>query len=485
MARKKAKSATDENSIKEIYSNKNYIPPKEIELETISEDSQEEKDSENDISPPRNRNLTSSSNEDLKIKADTTFSATGVGSRVGARISSRRASSICASQIPAKKVERSSNSEVRKIDNVPYWQGNKTKDRKRRAMISKQMNGRKKYKWKGLTEEEEDQMEYMLLNCEKSPLKNLSPHKFSPRKSILAEIKDDSNIVGNASSNSQEDYPQVSSHTGTSQDSRPCDGVHISDPTTNLNPDGKFELSSTYDSDSLAQLNIDLFQSIPENISQKLPKPKASREKNKRRSNSFAPVTNKLIKEENNLIEATIEQVVIGTCQNYCNKTIQPYEAEHSDNKENALRLTSTNETENVIQKSIDVSVKEYSPPDFKGFKSDEALTPKKCDSSILHHSGTFLDDSYMLKQVNEADKLLGGLLDSTICKSRSASPIFDDLTLKKTARSSMKVHSVRRSSRLFRSKQSGNDSEDNENYRIRGSVFTEVELNIKSRIKK
>ena len=61
---------------------------------------------------------------------------------------------------------------------------------------------------------------------------------------------------------SQEDYPQVSSHTGTSQDSRPCDGVHISDPTTNLNPDGKLELPSTYDSDSLAQLNIDLFQSI-------------------------------------------------------------------------------------------------------------------------------------------------------------------------------------------------------------------------------
>jgi len=483
MARKKAKSAIDENTIKELYSNKNYIPPKEIELETINEDSHEEKDSENDFSPAQNKNLSSSSNEDLK--AGTTFSATGVGSRVGTRVSSRRTSSISASQIPAKKVDRSSNSEIRKIDNVPYWQENKTKDRKRRSMISKQMNGRKKYRWKGLTEEEEDQMEYMLLNCEKSPLKNLSPRKVSPRKSILAEIKDDSNIVGNASSNSKEDNPQLSSHNESSQENRPCDEIHISDSTnSNLNPDGKSELSSTYDNDSLAQLNIDLCLSLPENISQNLPKPKAPREKNKRRSNSFVPVTNKLIKEENKLIEASIDQVVIGTCQNYCNKTSQPYEAERSDNKENALRLTSTNKTENMIQKSIDDNVMEYSS-DFKGFKSDEALTPKKCDSSILHHSGTFLDDSYILKQVNEADKLLGGLLDSTICKSRSASPIFDDLTIKKTARSSMKVHSVRRSSRLFRSKQIVNDSEGNENYRMRGSVFTEVELNIKSRIKK
>ena len=67
MARKKTKSAIDENTIKELYSNKNYIPPKEIELETINEDSHEEKDSENDISPAQNRNLSSSSNEDLKV----------------------------------------------------------------------------------------------------------------------------------------------------------------------------------------------------------------------------------------------------------------------------------------------------------------------------------------------------------------------------------------------------------------------------------
>ena len=51
-------------------------------------------------------------------------------------------------------------------------------------MVGKLMKGRKKYKWKGLSEEEEIQMESMLLNCENSPIKNLSPCKLSPRKSI-------------------------------------------------------------------------------------------------------------------------------------------------------------------------------------------------------------------------------------------------------------------------------------------------------------
>ena len=51
MARKKAKPTLDEESLKEIYTNKNYIPPKDIELETINEDSKEEKEIEPLLSP--------------------------------------------------------------------------------------------------------------------------------------------------------------------------------------------------------------------------------------------------------------------------------------------------------------------------------------------------------------------------------------------------------------------------------------------------
>merc|ERR1712150_385388 len=83
--------------------------------------------------------------------------------------------------------------------------------------------------------------------------------------------------------------------------------------------------------------------------------------------------------------------------------------------------------------------------PNFAGSESDEAANSQKCESSILH-----LDD-YNLQQVQEADRLLGGFLDSSVCKSRNVSPIFDDNTLKKTKRTSKKVTSVRRSSRLFR----------------------------------
>ena len=51
MARKKAKPSLDEESVKEIYTNKNYNPPKDIELETINEDSKEEKEIESQLSP--------------------------------------------------------------------------------------------------------------------------------------------------------------------------------------------------------------------------------------------------------------------------------------------------------------------------------------------------------------------------------------------------------------------------------------------------
>ena len=66
MARKKAKSALSEESLTQIYTNKNYVPPKDIELETINEDSKEEKEIESQLSPVTNINLANSSeNVDL------------------------------------------------------------------------------------------------------------------------------------------------------------------------------------------------------------------------------------------------------------------------------------------------------------------------------------------------------------------------------------------------------------------------------------
>ena len=69
MARKKAKTALDEESVKEIYTNKNYIPPKDIELETINEDSKEEKEIESQLSPVAALTPSQSSeNKDLNLK---------------------------------------------------------------------------------------------------------------------------------------------------------------------------------------------------------------------------------------------------------------------------------------------------------------------------------------------------------------------------------------------------------------------------------
>ena len=51
MARKKSKRPLDEESAKELYTSKKYTAPKEKELETINEDSQEEKGPEFQLSP--------------------------------------------------------------------------------------------------------------------------------------------------------------------------------------------------------------------------------------------------------------------------------------------------------------------------------------------------------------------------------------------------------------------------------------------------
>ena len=81
------------------------------------------------------------------------------------------------------------------------------------------------------------------------------------------------------------------------------------------------------------------------------------------------------------------------------------------------------------------------------------------------------MDDSDILRQVREADSLLGGI-DNNIFNEKT-SPIMDDLTRHKVSESSIKVRSVRRSSRLFRNKQTFSEKENSEE--SIGSIFTEV----------
>ena len=347
-------------------------------------------------------------------------------------------------------------------------------------MVAKLMKGRKKYKWKGLSEEEEIQMESMLLNCENSPVKNLSPCKFSPRKSILAEITDDNNVIDDVNSDKQENSCyDLSKNVKSPHEYAHCDMLDSFGPTnSSANTDICLSLSSNTES-ALLDSSIDFVGYI--NVGQSLEKSKPTKQKSKRRSNSFVPYSNKCFKEQSQA-EASIDNVIHETCRLYCEQKTIACEIEGKF-EEKTKPLSSTTKT--AVDNHLNADEIADCSSHIQVLENGTVHSPKNCDPSILHQSGSFIDDSYILKQVNEADNLLGGLLDDTICiKSRSISPIFDDVTLKKTSRNSRKVHSVRRSSRLFRSKQIASlvDNSDKEN--VRGSVYTEVELELKNRIK-
>ena len=174
------------------------------------------------------------------------------------------------------------------MENVPFWLENKAKDRKRRAMVSKLMKGRKKYKWNGLSEEEESKMEKLLLQCENSPIKQLSPRKSSPRKSILTEISGNSNVIVGVNNS--------------------CD---IICPESSIPPTS--ELSSNTDNAPLDHTELSLHLGLSENSEEPF---KKSKEKSKRRSNSFLPVSNKCFIEESQAV-ASIDNVIHETCKSF------------------------------------------------------------------------------------------------------------------------------------------------------------------------
>ena len=117
----------------------------------------------------------------------------------------------------------------------------------------------------------------------------------------------------------------------------------------------------------------------------------------------------------------------------------------------------------------------EYQPRNFVQYHEeeykyyDEPSSRRSSSNSFLQQTGvSFMDDSDILRQVREADSLLGGI-DNNIFNEKT-SPIMDDLKVSKT---SIKVRSVRRSSRLFRNKQTLSEKENSEE--SVGSIFTEV----------
>lgn len=304
------------------------------------------------------------------------------------------------------------------------------------------MKGRKKYKWKGLTIEEEQSMESMLLRCENSPLKRSSPRKLSPRKSILGEIKDTSNILNESATDIKEDCE--SKHSAANKSLLEYDNCEFLDSYDS-------NISSTYPDDSVRSSVLeDKLEGTPSMASilsldvdnaLKGVKRQSSKEKVKRRSNSFIPVANKLLKEQSIPIEDTIDKVILDTCEIYkinSNETGPDRSLEHD--KENISQYTPN--ASNIHTKTPNMKCES---PYFAGFESDVGISPPKCDSSVFH-----LED-YNLQQVQEADRLFGGFLENTIKRSTEK-------------RTSKKVQVVRRSSRLFR-----------EDRQLTGSVFVKI----------
>ena len=84
------------------------------------------------------------------------------------------------------------------MDPIPYWQENKAKDRRRRAMVSKQMKGRKKYKWRGLTEEQERQLDLTLKELQNTPTKEFPSPSNSSREttSTCSSVSNEEALVG-------------------------------------------------------------------------------------------------------------------------------------------------------------------------------------------------------------------------------------------------------------------------------------------------
>ena len=265
-------------------------------------------------------------------------------------------------------------------------------------MVSKLMKGRKRYRWKGLTEEQENEMITMLDSLNDSPAKqdlSCSP-EVSP-KGLKIKLMDPS---------SEQD---AKSCVMLGHENVRSDCMHDNSVTENIKGELMDSVCFVSDTESTNSTVV-------------TPKCKSSQKKTKRRSNAFKPMVNYKddYSQEHSAVaskEMTIENETKDDCGQNIGSCIL------------ALDL------ENITEPFDDKSTSEFS------------------NSYVA--TSSFLDASDMFRQVKEADSVLGDL-DNVIEKNERASPILSNVS-----KNQLKLRRVRRSSRICRQVRGGDEKEN------------------------
>ena len=375
------------------------------------------------------------------------------------------------------------------------------------------MKGRKRYKWQGLTEEQEQELNTKLDALENSTTSSTpsSPESCSPCGSSRVvnqeqekelQLKLDDSVHSKTPSIAASDefggqhasinYLATEPVTNVSEDTlKPL--VNSSVPSlTNVPsaseishhawfspldcvPDGAYEKishlphkSTPKDDEEESRLeSIDFEASKPPstdstNLANTNDPVVKKRFKLKRRSSAFKP----LVSIENTSDKRQSGFSVINTAGNKLENAIEP-----------SAYLSPIELEKNICNESIQTS------PNIIGKENEQVNVGERAISSQ--------DDPeyWMLRKVKEADSLLGGF-DLSLCND-SIAPIFDNSTVQKVSKRNKQFTKVRRSSRLFQNKQKYNTSfntsytnygKENIFNDTKGSIFTDIEVPKSSR---
>ena len=379
-------------------------------------------------------------------------------------------------------------------------------------MISKQMKGRKRYKWQGLTEEQEQELNTKLDALETSTTSSIpsSPESCSPcgsssvvtqeqEKELPSKLDDSvhskttriaaSDEFGGqhasinylatepvANVNSEDTLKPLVNSSAPSLTNVPSAGEisHAWYSPLDCVPDGAYEKTSHLphkstpkDDEEESRLDsIDFEASQPPstdstNLANTNDPVVKKRFKLKRRSSAFKP----LVSIENTSDKRQPGFSVINTAGNKLENAI-----------EDSAYLSPIELEKNICNEPIQTS------PNIIG-KENERLGERAISSQ---------DDPeyWMLRKVKEADSLLGGF-DLSLCND-SIAPIFDNSTVQKVSKRNKQFTKVRRSSRLFQNKQKYNTSlntsytnygKENIFNDTKGSIFTDIEVERSSRL--
>ena len=381
-------------------------------------------------------------------------------------------------------------------------------------MISKQMKGRKRYKWQGLTEEQEQELNTKLDALETSTTSSTpsSPESCSPCGSSRVvtqeqekelQLQFDDSVHSKTTSIAASDefsgqhasinylatelVPNVNSedtlkpHVNSSAPSLtnlPSAGEishHAWYSPLDCVPDGAYEKishlphkSTPKDEEEESRLDsIDFEASKPPstdstNLANTNDPVLKKRFKLKRRSSAFKP----LVSIENTSDTRQSGFSVINTAENKLENAVG-----------RSAYLSPIELEKNICNEPIQTS------PNIIGIENEQVNV---CERAISSQDDP---EYWMLRKVREADSLLGGF-DLSLCND-SIAPIFDNSTVQKVSKRNKQFTKVRRSSRLFQNKQKYNTSfntsytnfgKENIFNDTKGSIFTDIEFEKSSR---